>query len=206
MSSLRPELASGGGGPTRTQPLQTTGMLSREQLLQLFHSNTDLLDRPDVKKRLLEAVRAGREAAAATTELQEELLHSMGIDPKFGIQCLGRVNDVYKNDRELMLKFYEFVSREELACDEAELLPDEYQEKLENLKSSNEQQLEMLYQLRRHPIEQQRILLQQMAAQLKRAQASPGGSMSSIEFSEFFGQSPSAKSIETSSPMSSFTP
>lgn len=32
-------------------------------------------------------------------------------EPKFGIGCLGKVNTVYKDDKELMLKFYNFVSR-----------------------------------------------------------------------------------------------
>ncbi len=36
-------------------------------------------------------------------------------DPKFGIDCLGKVNSVYADDRELMIKFYDFVSRCALA-------------------------------------------------------------------------------------------
>jgi hypothetical protein len=32
-------------------------------------------------------------------------------DPRFGIECLGKVNKVYEGDRDLMIKFYEFVTR-----------------------------------------------------------------------------------------------
>ncbi|KAH9306568.1 hypothetical protein KI387_010972, partial [Taxus chinensis] len=83
-----------------------------------------------VKKRIADAVRDNQEPVAVTTEIQEELLLKMGIDPQFGISCLGKVNTFYENDRELMLQFYDFVAKEELACDEAELGPDAFSEKL----------------------------------------------------------------------------
>ncbi|KAH7307760.1 hypothetical protein KP509_22G076200 [Ceratopteris richardii] len=75
----------------------------------------------DVKKRIEDAVKQRQEAVAVTTEIQEELLEEMGVEAKFGISCLGKVNAVYKDDRELMLRFYTLVTKEELACDEAEL-------------------------------------------------------------------------------------
>uniref|UniRef100_A0A0E0R8I1 Uncharacterized protein n=1 Tax=Oryza rufipogon TaxID=4529 RepID=A0A0E0R8I1_ORYRU len=36
----------------------------------------------------------------------------MGIDPSFGIGCLGKVNVMYEDDMELMVKFYQFVAKE----------------------------------------------------------------------------------------------
>lgn len=32
-------------------------------------------------------------------------------DPSFGIGCLGKVNAVYENDKDLMIKFYQFVAK-----------------------------------------------------------------------------------------------
>jgi hypothetical protein len=60
-------------------------------------------------------------------------------DPKFGIDCLGKVNSVYADDRELMIKFYDFVSREEMACEEAELGPEAFKQKMEHVKKIQQQ-------------------------------------------------------------------
>jgi hypothetical protein len=32
-------------------------------------------------------------------------------DPSFGIGFLGKVNVVYENDKDLMIKFYQFVAK-----------------------------------------------------------------------------------------------
>lgn len=41
------------------------------------------------------------------------LAHNPEIsDPRLGIGCLGKVNTVYDNDMELMIKFYQFVTRQ----------------------------------------------------------------------------------------------
>ncbi|KAJ4775909.1 plant/protein [Rhynchospora pubera] len=105
-------------------------MLSREQLLHLFSRFSFLVSLPDAKKRILDAVRDKQEAIAVTTAIQEEILLEMGIDPGFGIGCLGKVNTVYENDMELMIKFFQFVAKEEMAIDEAELDPDEFAQKI----------------------------------------------------------------------------
>ncbi|KAI5012582.1 hypothetical protein ZWY2020_024848 [Hordeum vulgare] len=52
-----------------------------------------------------------REAVAVTTEVQEEILREMGIDPSFGIACVRKVNVVYENDMDLMIKLYKFVAK-----------------------------------------------------------------------------------------------
>ena len=62
-----------------------------------------------IKKRIENAVRDKPKVVAVTTEIQEDLLLKMGIDSPFGIVCLGKVNAVYENDRELMIQFYDFV-------------------------------------------------------------------------------------------------
>ncbi|XP_020253462.1 uncharacterized protein LOC109830572 isoform X1 [Asparagus officinalis] len=99
------------------------------------------------------------EAVAVTTTLQEEILLEMGIDPRFGIACLGKVNSVYENDRDLMIQFYRFVAKEEMAIDEAELEANEFAEKMDNQQKMQEQQLEMLKYIRKfHPDDQSAVL------------------------------------------------
>ncbi|KAF5194483.1 hypothetical protein FRX31_015929 [Thalictrum thalictroides] len=139
--------------------LQNTGMLSRQQLINLFNRFSFLTCQPDVKKRISDAVKDKQEAVAITTAIQEKILLEMGIDPRFGIACLGKVNLVYENDRDLMIKFYGFVAKEEMACDEAGLEPDELAEKVLIHNMLQEQQLEMLKHMRKfHPHDQSAIL------------------------------------------------
>ncbi|KAK3413002.1 hypothetical protein EUGRSUZ_I01645 [Eucalyptus grandis] len=122
------------------------GMLSEDQLLHLFDRFSVLTSLPDVKKRISDAVQDRQEAVAVTTEIQEEIFQEMGIEPRFGIACLGRVNMVYENDRDLMIRFYKFVAKEEAACDEAEFGPDEFSERMvyqQKLQEQLRQQLEI---------------------------------------------------------------
>ncbi|KAM0935907.1 hypothetical protein DsansV1_C27g0197791 [Dioscorea sansibarensis] len=138
--------------------LQDSGMLSKDQLLRLFGRFSALTSQPEVKKRIRDAVK-DKQAVAVTTAIQEEIFLEMGIDPRFGIACLGKINSVYENDRDLMIQFYGFVAKEEMACDEAELEPDEYAEKLHIQHQLQEQQLEMLKHMRKfHPDDQSAIL------------------------------------------------
>ncbi|KAK1319181.1 hypothetical protein QJS10_CPB04g00251 [Acorus calamus] len=137
----------------------SAAMLSRDQLLRLFNRFDFLTSQPDVKKRIADAVNDKQEAVAVTTAIQEEILLEMGIDPRFGIACLGKVNMVYENDKDLMIEFYKFVAKEELACDEAELAPNEFAEKMHAQHKLQEQQLEMLKHIRKfHPDDQSAIL------------------------------------------------
>ncbi|KAL5989455.1 hypothetical protein ACLOJK_010347 [Asimina triloba] len=136
--------AVGSGEGDHSEQLQTTGMLSRRQLIHLFNRFSQLTSQPDVKKRIADAVKDKQEAVAATTAIQEEILLEMGIDPSFGIACLGKVNVVYENDRDLMIRFCGFFAKEELACDEAELEPEEFTEKMHAQQVLQGQQLEML--------------------------------------------------------------
>ncbi|KAI8541304.1 hypothetical protein RHMOL_Rhmol08G0051500 [Rhododendron molle] len=100
---------------------QSSGMLSRDQLLHLFDRFSFLTSQPEVKKRIADAVDDKQEAVAVTTELQEEIFLEMGVD----IKGLGR---------EVNIQSYRpFVAdpREEMACEEAELGPDQFSKKLQ---------------------------------------------------------------------------
>ncbi|KAK4733023.1 hypothetical protein R3W88_007284 [Solanum pinnatisectum] len=68
----------------------------------------------------------------------------MGIDPQFGLACLGKINMTYESDRDLMIRFYEFVAKEEMGCEETELGPNMFAERLtmqQNLQEQIHQQL-----------------------------------------------------------------
>jgi hypothetical protein len=168
--------------------LQSTGMLTKEQLLDLFRDFSNVLDQPETKRRIADAVRAKQEAVNVTTEIQEELFFKMGVDPKFGIDCLGKVNVVYANDRDLMIQFYQFVSREEMACEEAELGPEAFARKTEEVKKFQQQQMRTLQQLRGLPVGEQQAVLQGLQAKMHEAQSSGGSAMTPQEIQEFFAR------------------
>eukprot|EP00257_Ricinus_communis_P028492 XP_025015906.1 uncharacterized protein LOC8288053 isoform X2 [Ricinus communis] len=90
--------------------LQSSGMLSIEQLLYLFDRFCQLTSQPDVKQKIVDAVNDKQEAVAVTTAIQEGIFLEMGVDPSFGISCLGKVNMVYETNRDLMIRFYKFVA------------------------------------------------------------------------------------------------
>ncbi|RDX74870.1 hypothetical protein CR513_45331, partial [Mucuna pruriens] len=93
----------------------------------------------DVKKRVAEAVPDKQEAVAMTTAIQEEIFLEMGVGiPKIGISCLGKVSTVHENDLDLVIQFYRFLSKEEMACDEAKL-GEEFAEKMLNQQNLQEQ-------------------------------------------------------------------
>lgn len=145
-----------------TPYLQTSGMLSKEQLLHLFNRFSFLTSQPDVKKRVADAVEDEKEAIAVTTEIQEELFQEMGVDPSFGLTCLGKVNLTYENDQDLMIQFYKFVATEEMVCDEAVHGPDEFAERMDSQQKLQEQQLEMLNYMRRFHLDDQSAILEKV--------------------------------------------
>ncbi|XP_024031826.1 uncharacterized protein LOC21394061 isoform X2 [Morus notabilis] len=168
--------------------LQNDGMLSREELLHLFTRFSFLVSQPDVKKRISDAVQDQQEAVAVTTAIQEEIFLEMGIDPSFGLSCLGKVNMVYETDQELMIQFYKFVAntksmenREEMACDEGQLGPDEYAERMHSQEKLQEQQLEMLKHMRKFALDDQSAILDKLHRQLENANFEFGVSVLSSE-------------------------
>ncbi|XP_024007210.1 uncharacterized protein LOC18012470 isoform X2 [Eutrema salsugineum] len=125
--------------------LQSSGMLTKEQMVYLFDRFDYLTSQSDVKKRISDAVEDKQEAVAVTTAIQEEIFLEMGIDPGFGIGCLGKLNSAYENDKDLMIGFYKFLSKEEMACEEAELGPDGFEQKMkaqQQLQQQLQKQLE----------------------------------------------------------------
>ncbi|XP_048336041.1 uncharacterized protein LOC107427928 [Ziziphus jujuba] len=152
---------------TAIAELQSSEMLSREQLLHLFSRFAFLTSQPDVKKRIADAVQDKQEAVAVTTAIQEEIFLEMGIDPSFGLSCLGKVNTAYENDQEVMIHFYNFVAKEEVACDEAELEPDEFAERMCSQEKLQEQQLEMLKYMRKFALDDQSTILEKLRHQLE---------------------------------------
>ncbi|KAL5204917.1 hypothetical protein ABZP36_009788 [Zizania latifolia] len=155
--------------------------MTREQLLHLFSRFSFLTSLPEVKVRIADAVRDKQEAVAVTTEIQEEILREMGIDPSFGIGCLGKVNVMYDNDMELMIKFYQFVAKEEMAIDEAELDPREFAEKIRAQQKLQEQQLKMLFEMRKYNPESQSGVLDALHKQLESTNFDTDASILTLE-------------------------
>ncbi|XP_021713799.1 uncharacterized protein LOC110681931 isoform X1 [Chenopodium quinoa] len=160
---------------------QNTGMLSRDQLLYLFDRFDYLTSLPDVKKRIAEAVLDNQEAVAVTTAIQEEIFLEMGVDPSFGIGCLGKVNMAYENDRDLMIRFYGFVAKEEIACDEAELGTDEFAKKMRNQHDLQAQQLKMLKHMRKFHTDDQSAILGKLHEQLQNSDFDNWASVMPVE-------------------------
>ncbi|KNA14155.1 hypothetical protein SOVF_110120 [Spinacia oleracea] len=160
---------------------QNTGMLSRDQLLHLFHSFAYLTSLPHVKKRIADAVQDNQEPVAVTTAIQEEIFLEMGVDPNFGIACLGKVNMAYENDRDLMIRFYGFVAKEEMACDEAELGTDEFAKKMHDQHDLHTQQLEMLKYMRKFHVDDQSAILEKLHEQMQNADFGSWASIMPVE-------------------------
>ncbi|KAK9052347.1 hypothetical protein SSX86_028976 [Deinandra increscens subsp. villosa] len=159
-------------------------MLSREQLLLLFDRFSALTSQPDVKKRIADAVNENQEAVAVTTAIQEEILTEMGVDPTYGLACLGKINMEYENDQDLMVRFYRFVAIEETACEEAELGPVEYSERLQMQQSLHQQQLEMLKYMRNYGGNYQSAILEKLRQKMEKDFESEASLLSVDEMKE----------------------
>ncbi|XP_062151645.1 uncharacterized protein LOC133860031 isoform X2 [Alnus glutinosa] len=142
---------------TATPQLQSSGMLSSEQFLHLFDRFAFLASQPDVKKRIADAVKDKHEAVAVTTAIQEEIFLEMGVV--------------------LML----WNNREEMACDEAELGPDEFTERMRNQQILQEQQLEMLKHMQKFHLDDQSAILEKLRKQMENANYEDGASVLSPE-------------------------
>ncbi|XVF60027.1 hypothetical protein PTKIN_Ptkin08bG0009800 [Pterospermum kingtungense] len=161
--------------------LQKYEMLSREQLVYLFNRFSLLISQPDVKKRIVDAVNDKQEPVAVTTAIQEEIFLEMGVDASFGLACLGKVNVTYENDQDLMIRYYRFIANEELACDEAELGPEEFAEKLHSQQKLQEQQLDMLKYMRKFHLDDQSAILEKLHHQMEDANFESEASVLSSE-------------------------
>ncbi|KAA0042919.1 plant/MOJ10-14 protein [Cucumis melo var. makuwa] len=180
-------------------------MLSRDQLFHLFSRFSQLTSLPDVKKRIADAFRDDNQEAVAVTTAIQEIFSEMGVDAGFGISCLGKLSSYYENDLELMVHFYKFVAMEEMACDEAELEPDEFAEKMNNQQKLHDkvrrqplfpifieskyfelnvlfiQQLEMLQHMRKLNSDDQSAILEKLHQQLESVEFDSSASILSSE-------------------------
>lgn len=163
---------------------QSSGMLSREQLLHLFDRFSFLTSQPDVKKRISDAVNDKQEAVAVTTAIQEEILLEMGVDPRYGLSCLGKVNVAYENDQDLMIRFYGFVAMEEMACEEAELGSEAFAERMNMQQKLQGQQLEMLNYMRNFHLDDQSAILEMLRHEMEKANFDGEASILSMEAME----------------------
>ncbi|KAK6793613.1 hypothetical protein RDI58_007066 [Solanum bulbocastanum] len=156
-------------------------MVSKEEFVHLFDRFALLICQPDVKQRIVDAVNHKQDAVAITTAIQEEIFSEIGIDPQFGLACLGKINMTYESDQDLMIRFYEFVAKEEMACEEGELGLDRFAERLTMQQNLQEQQLEMLKYMRNFHMDDQSAILEKIHQQLNKANFETGASVLTVE-------------------------
>ncbi|KAG5099087.1 hypothetical protein JHK82_044139 [Glycine max] len=161
-----------------TSVTQSTGMLTREQLFHLFDRFIFLTSKPDVKKRVAEAVQDKQEAVAVTTAIQEEIFLEMGVAL---LQAAATPWMPSLCTQDLASHAWENSVREEVACDEAELGEEEFAEKMLNQQKLQEQQLEMLKYMRKFHLEDQSAILEKLHQQIENGTYESGTSMLSAE-------------------------
>eukprot|EP00898_Chlorokybus_atmophyticus_P001944 jgi/Chlat1/2750/Chrsp187S02937 len=139
---LQQAVGLGGGageGQADAPALQRDGMLSKEKLMEFMEACVKLYSNPEVKSKLAEAAKTGKVVEDQVNKLQTKLFESIGVDGRFGLACLARVTTVYKDDRELLTKFMQFVAIEELICDEAEKGPEYVRQKMQQAQARVQQ-------------------------------------------------------------------
>eukprot|EP01026_Neomeris_dumetosa_P081157 TRINITY_DN9081_c0_g1_i1.p1 TRINITY_DN9081_c0_g1~~TRINITY_DN9081_c0_g1_i1.p1 ORF type:complete len:136 (-),score=12.91 TRINITY_DN9081_c0_g1_i1:35-442(-) len=105
--------------------------VSREQLLSFIQKGHQLFEDEQVKKQLKTAHTLGQNVEELITSLQKDVFEKQGIEGDFGISFLSRVSTVFADDPEVLIEFYDFVEREELALDEVEFDKQQYDLKLQ---------------------------------------------------------------------------
>ncbi|GLC43552.1 hypothetical protein PLESTB_001569600 [Pleodorina starrii] len=105
------------------RPLQKTGMLTKEQLVQFFQESAKQFNSPEFKQLVSVSLKARGPGGPeeVINGMQREIFQSMGVQADFGLNCLSRVNSVYADDAFFLRQFYEHVQKEEMVLDEAEM-------------------------------------------------------------------------------------
>lgn len=115
-----------GGG---NDGLQSSGVLSKAQLLEYFAKGRALFADADFKAHLRAVAAGGGSVEDAITSRQKEILKGLGISGDWGISFMGQVAQVYGQDGVVMAAFYTFVYLEERTCDEVEMSPEEFKDR-----------------------------------------------------------------------------
>jgi len=107
-------------------------MISKDQLLTIISNFEGIIESEDGKARL-KAVAAVEDGVVEdeTTKMQTEIIQNMGLDPAKVMEMFKTVLKHYKDDEELCAKFVHFCELESLACDEAEMTPEEFEKKMQ---------------------------------------------------------------------------
>ncbi|MEW5312530.1 MAG: hypothetical protein WDW38_004159 [Sanguina aurantia] len=117
----------------QASPQQRSGNLSSAQLFAFFSQSSRIFNDLGFKQRLAVEHRQKRDIQETINEMQRQVFESQGVQGAYGIQFLAKVKKVHGQDAPLLTAFYEFVQREEMALDEAELPGSEFQNKYEQL-------------------------------------------------------------------------
>eukprot|EP00054_Salpingoeca_dolichothecata_P031722 m.264409 g.264409 ORF g.264409 m.264409 type:complete len:323 (+) comp27807_c0_seq1:82-1050(+) len=152
------------------QALQTTGMLTKDQLLRIFAKFKAIVNSPAGKQRLKDAVKAGKDPEDETTAIQKEIAVALGIDGEHCMNCFREVMKTYQQtDPSLCQQFALFLQTESLACDEAEMTPEAFAQKVAQMNAARQQQMAMMQQMQQAGVspQQHMEMMQRLSGQMQ---------------------------------------
>ncbi|KAK9809581.1 hypothetical protein WJX73_004147 [Symbiochloris irregularis] len=178
--------------PNGQKQLQKSGMLSKDQLYLFFKEGKLLLDRPEVKAKLRSTHEAGGDLEVQIQRLQHLIFEKEGVDGAHGVACLGQVCQNYGQDPNIMKALIDFVNREEEALEEAEMIPEAFEQKqlLKERASVKTQQL--MEQMQRLPDNEKEDFVRRQEENCQKLQQAfldipkEGDAMSNKERQQFF--------------------
>jgi hypothetical protein len=102
----------------KPKKLQTSGRMTRSQIINFFDASRYALMLPATTKALEEAFRSSQSIDAParySVKLQRSILEDTGVQADFGVSCLNRVGKEFAQDRELLTKMRGFQMQAERA-------------------------------------------------------------------------------------------
>lgn len=108
-----------------------TDMLTREQFFRIFSQFQAMAMSEQGKERLRKAVQNGEQVEDELAKMEIDICKELGIDGDHAQACFRLVFEYYQTeDPALCAAFERFLQLQSMACDEAELGPEKFQEKL----------------------------------------------------------------------------
>lgn len=117
--------------------LQHSGDIKDETILEFFKRSGECFDDPSFKEQLKQAVKNHRDPGVLIDAMQRRIFEDLGIQGDYGIKYLGRLRKLWGHNAQLLNIFFHHVSREETALDEAEMSPEQFQQKMAAVDSLN---------------------------------------------------------------------
>eukprot|EP01147_Barroeca_monosierra_P004199 gene4199-6545_t len=124
--------------------LQHTGMLTKDQILIFCDKIKAQAQLPETKQRFKDLIAQGKPVEDAIVPLEKEVFLQMSIEPSHGQSCLKQVITTYQHDPQVMVAFQGMMEIQTLLCDEAELTPEQFQQRLSDFHKTKLHQSHMI--------------------------------------------------------------